>query len=114
MIGFIGLGKMGVNMVTRLAQNNYPVIGFAPHAESVKKAEQKGAKGAHSLEELIEQLPSPKTVWLMVSAGKATEETISKLASLLEKGDIVIDGGNSFYQDSIKRAKELPSKEFIS
>lgn len=106
-IGFIGLGKMGLNMVTRLTQNGCTVVGFAQHPETVQKAEAKGAEGATSLEELVEKLSAPRAIWLMVPAGQTTQDTISKLIPLLQKGDTIIDGGNSFYKDSIRHAEEL-------
>ena len=109
-IGFIGLGRMGLNMGARLVQNNIKVIGFAPHAESVKTAEKKGIQGAYSLEELVKKLKPPRIIWLMVPAGEAAEDMIVKLSSLLEKNDIVIDGGNSLYKDSMRRALQLEDK----
>ncbi len=109
-IGFIGLGRMGLNMSTRLVQNNIEVIGFAPHAESIKRAEKQGIQGVYSLKELVEKLKPPGIIWLMVPAGEATEDTIVKLSSLLEKNAIVIDGGNSLYKDSMRRALQLEDK----
>ncbi len=106
-IGFIGLGKMGGNMVQRLLNNGHEIVAFARTAESVKKAEEKGAVGAGSLQDLVDKLKKPRVIWLMVPAGEATEKTISQITPLLEKGDILIDGGNSFYKDSIRRADEL-------
>ena len=113
-IGFIGLGKMGLNMVTRLVQHKIDVVGFAPHKESVDAAKKISAKGAYSIEELVGATggspKSPRIIWLMVPAGQATEDTINKLMPLLDNGDIVIDGGNSFYKDSIRRAQLLDTK----
>jgi len=110
-IGFIGLGKMGLNMVTRLVQNKIDVIGHARTTESIDAAKKKGVKGAYSLKELVRATGwSPKTpriIWLMIPAGQPTEDTINKLMPLLNKGDIVIDGGNSLYKDSIRRAQLL-------
>lgn len=106
-IGFIGLGKMGGNMVQRLLNNGHEIVAFAQTAESVKKAEKKGAIGAGSLQDLVDKLKKPRVIWLMVPAGEATEKTISQITPLLEKGDILIDGGNSFYKDSLRRADEL-------
>lgn len=103
-IGFIGLGKMGGNMVQRLLNDGHEVVAYARTAETVKKIEEKGAVGADSLQDLADKLKKPRVIWIMVPAGKATEETINKIAPLLEKGDILVDGGNSFYKDSIRRA----------
>ncbi len=106
-IGLIGLGKMGGNMVQRLLNDGHEVVAYARTAETVKKIEVKGAVGADSLQDMADKLKKPRVIWIMVPAGKATEETISKTASLLEKGDILVDGGNSFYKDSIRRAEGL-------
>lgn len=106
-IGFIGLGKMGSNMVQRLLNNGHEIVAFALTVESVKKVEEKGAVGAGSLQDLVDKLKKPRVIWLMVPAGEATEKTISQITPLLEKGDILIDGGNSFYKDSMRRADEL-------
>lgn len=110
-IGFVGLGKMGMNMVHRLLKNGHDIVAHARTAESVKKAEELGSVGAGSLEELVRKLDSPRIVWLMVPSGKTTEQTISKLAPLLNGGDIIIDGGNSLYKDSMRRAEELKKKK---
>ena len=109
-IGFVGLGKMGMNMVQRLLDNGHEVVVYARTAETVKRAEEKGAVGAKSLHDIVERLKTPRIIWLMVPAGKATEDSINKLATLLEEGDILIDGGNSFYKDSMRRAEELKKK----
>ena len=106
-IGFIGLGKMGSNMVQRLLNNGHEIVAFALTVESVKKVEGKGAVGAGSLQDLVDKLKKPRVIWLMVPAGEATEKTISQITPLLEKGDILIDGGNSFYKDSMRRADDL-------
>jgi 6-phosphogluconate dehydrogenase len=110
-IGFIGLGKMGMNMVQRLLNNGHEVVAYARTAETVMTAQNKGAIGASSLKDLIDKLQKPRLVWLMVPAGIATDETISKLSPFLEEGDILVDGGNSFYKDSIRRAQELRNKK---
>lgn len=114
-LAMIGLGKMGLNMATRLARAGHRVIGFARNPESVDAAIKMGAEGARSLEETIDKLNAPKTVWLMVPAGQTTDETIGKLSNLLSKGDIVIDGGNSNYKETIQHARLLESKgiEFV-
>jgi len=109
-LGMIGLGKMGANMTRRLLKGGHRVIGFDPRPEAVKALEGEGAGGATSLAELVGQLKPPRTVWLMVPAGQITEETIRSLAGLLSAGDTVIDGGNSNYKDSQRRAEALKAK----
>jgi len=110
-IGFIGLGKMGMNMVRRLLDSGHEIVAYARTAETVNKAEDKGAVGALSLQDLVDKLQKPRLVWFMVPAGNATEETIKKTAPLLEEGDILVDGGNSYYKDSIRRAEELKKRK---
>lgn len=105
-ITMIGLGKMGLNMVKRLLRGNHAVHAFDRHAERVADAVAAGARGLAVLEDL-RKLPSPRVVWVMIPAGAATAETIQTLAKLLAKGDIVIDGGNSFYKDSIENHRNL-------
>jgi 6-phosphogluconate dehydrogenase len=109
-LGFVGLGRMGLNMVQRLLNDNHEIVGYALSASSVKKAEEKGAVGAESLEDLVQKLEYPRIIWLMVPAGSATEETVRGLAPLLGDGDILIDGGNSLYKDSIRRSEELKAR----
>ena len=109
-LAMIGLGKMGLNMATRLVRGGHRVVGFAPSAESVQAAVENGMDGAHSLEEAIKKLNAPRIVWVMVPAGKVTDETIEKLANLLNKSDIVVDGGNSNYKDSVRHAALLEAK----
>ncbi|MBI2984188.1 MAG: decarboxylating 6-phosphogluconate dehydrogenase [Candidatus Kerfeldbacteria bacterium] len=106
-IGMVGLGKMGLNLSLRLAEKRWSVAGFDPQAKSVQ-----GVSVVDSLSSLVEQLPSPKVVWLMVPHQVVDQTLFGKvgLASLLHKGDIVIDGGNSYYRDSIRRAKKLSIK----
>ncbi len=110
-IGLIGLGKMGMNMGQRLLEGGHKVVAYARTDATVKKAVDKGAVGASSLQEVVEKLEKPRIIWLMVPAGKATEETLKSLSGMMEKGDIIIDGGNSLYKDSIRRASELNSKK---
>jgi 6-phosphogluconate dehydrogenase len=110
-LAIIGLGKMGLNMATRLAHGGHRVVGYARTAESVQEAIKNGAEGASSLEDAIGKLNAPRIVWVMVPSGKVTDDTISQLAGMLNKGDIVIDGGNSNYKDSVRHAEELAAKE---
>ncbi len=101
-IGFVGLGKMGGNMVTRIKRDSdNEVVAFDFSADAVKAAEGHGASGADSLEDLVGQLQSPRAVWIMVPAGQATEDTIDKLLGLLSPGDMIVDGGNSKWTESI-------------
>ncbi len=109
-LAMIGLGKMGLNMATRLARGGHRVIGFARSEESIQAAIKNGAEGAHSLEEIAGKLKAPRVVWVMIPAGQTTDETIEKLSNLLSKGDTVIDGGNSNYKDTIRHAGLLESK----
>jgi 6-phosphogluconate dehydrogenase len=109
-LAMIGLGKMGLNMSTRLVRGGHRVVGQARTAESVASAVKLGAEGAQSLEEAVRKLNAPRIVWLMIPAGKVTEATIDELSSLLSKGDIVIDGGNSNYKDSVRHAAMLEPK----
>jgi 6-phosphogluconate dehydrogenase len=107
-IGFVGLGKMGGNMVHRIRRDSdHEVVGYARSERSVEQAVKHGAAGASSLRDLVKQLRPPRMVWLMLPAGAPTEETIAKLAKLLERGDLIIDGGNSRWTDDKRRAQEL-------
>jgi len=108
-IGFVGLGRMGGNMVTRIKRDSaHDVVAYDRDAKTVKRvAEQTGARGARSLADLVSKLDAPRMVWIMVPAGKPTQDTVDKLASLLEKGDTIIDGGNSKWTDDRERAAAL-------
>ena len=110
-IGFIGLGKMGMNMVTRLRQEDHRVVAFDRAADLIKQAEGTGAVGASSLQDLISQLAKPRAVWVMVPSGAPTEETIQTLAGMLEPDDVIIDGGNTKFHDDARRAAELKPKQ---
>lgn len=104
-IGFVGFGRMGGNMVTRLVGRRHEIVAYARRAEVRAEAKAKGATPASSLEDLVSQLSPPRVVWVMVPAGEATEQNIAALIPLLAHGDILVDGGNSFYKDSIRRAE---------
>lgn len=106
-IGFIGLGKMGMNMVTRLRRGHHRVVAFDRQQDLVKRAEGTGAVGAASFEDLVSQLAKPRAVWVMVPSGKPTEETIHALADLLDADDVIIDGGNTRFSDDVRRAEAL-------
>jgi 6-phosphogluconate dehydrogenase len=110
-LGFVGLGKMGGNMVHRiLRDSDHTVAAFARSPESVREAEGHGAAGAHSLEELVETLEAPRSVWVMIPAGDPTEQTVQRLGELLEEGDTIIDGGNSRWTDDKRRQEALAAK----
>lgn len=109
-LAMIGLGKMGLNMATRLARGGHRVIGYARTVATVEEAVKLGVEGAHSLEEVVSKLNAPRIVWVMVPAGQVTYDTIEKLSNLLSNGDIVIDGGNSNYKDSVSHAAMLEPK----
>ena len=103
-LAMIGLGKMGANMTERLIGGGHRVVGFDLNAESVLQVEATGAEGVESLEELVEALPTPRVIWIMVPAGAPVDATIEALLPHLDDGDIVIDGGNSNYKDTLRRA----------
>src|SRR3954467_346521 len=110
-IGFIGLGRMGGNMVHRIKRDSeHDVVAFDFSDEAVGKAEGVGASGASSLEDLVSKLEAPRNVWIMVPAGDPTQQTVDQLAGLLEEGDMIIDGGNSRWSDDKKRAEALEPK----
>jgi 6-phosphogluconate dehydrogenase len=110
-LGFIGLGKMGGNMVHRIHRDSeHQVVAFDFSEDAVKEAEDHGASGAGSLEELVQQLEPPRSVWIMVPAGDPTGQTVEKLGELLEEGDTVIDGGNTRWTDDKRRAAMLEEK----
>ncbi len=108
-LGMIGLGRMGASMVVRLEKAGHNCVVYDMSAKAVEASVQQGATGASTLEEFVQKLEKPRAVWLMVPAG-VVDETLDKLLPLLEKDDIVIDGGNSYYHDDIRRAKELKEK----
>jgi 6-phosphogluconate dehydrogenase len=110
-IGFVGLGKMGGNMVHRIKRDSdHDVVAFDFSEDAVHAAEEHGAAGASSLEELVSKLDAPRTVWVMVPAGDATQSTVDRLADLLEEGDLIVDGGNSNWHDDQRRAQALSGR----
>ena len=107
-IGFVGLGKMGGNMVHRIRRDSdHDVVAFDFDEKAVKAAVEHGAVGASSLRELVKKLEPPRMVWIMVPAGEATQETVEKLAKLMDRGDTIVDGGNSKWTDDKRRSAEL-------
>jgi 6-phosphogluconate dehydrogenase len=109
-IGMVGLGKMGGNMTTRLLKGGHEVVVYDRNEAAIADAVKSGADAATSLKDLVEQLESPRAVWIMVPAGEPTEIVIGDLESLMESHDTIIDGGNSNYKDSEKRAARLAEK----
>ena len=110
-LGMIGLGKMGGFMTESLIKGGHRVVGYDRDAAVVKKTREKGAAGANSLQEMVGQLKSPRAIWLMVPQGKPVDDTIAALLPMLSEGDTIIDGGNSYYRDSMRRAAELKPKK---
>jgi 6-phosphogluconate dehydrogenase len=110
-LGFVGLGKMGLNMVTRLERGGHDIVAYDRSSEAVSKAEAAKASGVASLDELVSKLKAPRAVWVMVPAGDPTESTINALAALLSPGDVIIDGGNTNFHDDVRRAKALAEKK---
>lgn len=106
----IGLGRMGANMIERLLKGGHRVVGHARREESVNRVVEKGAEGAYSLEELVSKLKLPRVIWLMIPAGDPVDKTIQTLIPLLDADDVIIDGGNSFYKDTVRRAGVLKEK----
>jgi 6-phosphogluconate dehydrogenase len=106
----IGLGKMGANMATRLIRGGHRVVGYDPRAEAVKALVELSGYGAAALNELVEALAPPRTIWIMVPSGPITDETIESTAALLAAGDTIVDGGNTYYKDSEKRAAILKTQ----
>jgi 6-phosphogluconate dehydrogenase len=109
-LGMIGLGKMGAFMAERLVKGGHRVVGFDPDAGAVQRVLASGAEGADSLTNLVSKLKAPRAIWLMVPAGGPVDQSIESLLPLLSAGDTIIDGGNSFYKDSMRRAAALAQK----
>ncbi len=108
-IGYIGLGKMGKNMVLRLLEHGWSVVAYNRSPEPIKEMEEKGAQGAYSIKEVVGILESPRLIWLMVPH-QVVDAVLEELVPILEEGDVVIDGGNSNYKQSIRREQELKEK----
>lgn len=109
-IAMIGLGRMGLNMARRLLQGGHQVVAYNRTPDKTREIEKEGATGAYALSELVEKLSPPRPVWIMLPAGKPVDDHIVQLREILAPGDIVIDGGNTFYKDDIRRAKLLAEK----
>src|SRR3954451_11884159 len=109
-IGFIGLGRMGANMVRRLLRDGHQVVAYNRTPEKTKEIVGEGAEGAFSIGELVQKLEKPRAVWVMVPAGDATEAQIEELLEHLEPGDTIIDGGNTNFHDDVRRHAALKEK----
>jgi 6-phosphogluconate dehydrogenase len=109
-LGMIGLGRMGGNIVRRLTRGGHQCVVFDQNPAAVKALAGERVTGSTDLKQLVSQITKPRAVWVMLPAGEITEKTIGQLGALLESGDVIIDGGNAFYQDDIKRAKTLKAK----
>jgi 6-phosphogluconate dehydrogenase len=109
-LGMVGLGRMGANIVRRLMRAGHECVVYDVSAEAVATLAGEGATGAGSLEDFVAKLSSPRAAWVMVPAGEITEQTVSSLAALMQPGDVIIDGGNSYYRDDIRRARELSQR----
>jgi 6-phosphogluconate dehydrogenase len=106
-LGFVGLGKMGLNMVKRLIGGGHAVVGHDNSADALRQAEEAGAGAASSLGALVSALTPPRAIWVMVPSGEPTESTVTALGSLLSPDDIIVDGGNTNFHDDVRRAAEL-------
>ena len=109
-IAMIGLGRMGANMAHRLTKGGHHVVVYDVNEAAIQASEKDGGIGARSLAELAAKLPAPRVVWLMVPAGKITDDTVAKVADVLTAGDTLIDGGNSYYKDDMKHAEAVKAK----
>jgi 6-phosphogluconate dehydrogenase len=109
-LGMVGLGRMGANMVRRLMAGGHECVVFDINADNVKALSKEGATGTTSMEEFVKTLRKPRAAWVMVPAGAATEQTVMALAEKMEAGDIIIDGGNSYFKDDVRRSKSLQQK----
>jgi 6-phosphogluconate dehydrogenase len=106
-IGMVGLGRMGGNMARRLMRGGHEVVAFATDPAAVKHISSEGATGVSTLDDLVGRLKQPRTAWVMVPAGEATEQVVTELAKRMSRGDVIVDGGNSFYKDDVRRMKMI-------
>jgi 6-phosphogluconate dehydrogenase len=106
-LGIVGLGRMGANMARRLMRDGHKIVAYDVNPDAVSQLASEGAEGASSLEDLASKLSAPRSVWIMVPAGEITEQTVDAVAAVLESGDAIIDGGNSYYRDDIRRAEKV-------
>ena len=106
-LGIVGLGRMGANMARRLMRDGHKIVAYDVNPDAVSKLAGEGAEGASSPEEMASKLRAPRSVWVMVPAGEITEQTVDAVAAVLESGDAIVDGGNSYYRDDIRRAEKV-------
>src|SRR3954447_13041717 len=106
-LGIVGLGRMGANMARRLMRDGHEIVAYDVNPDAVSELAGEGATSASSLEDLASKLTTPRSVWIMVPAGEITEQTVDAVAAVLESGDAIIDGGNSYYRDDIRRAAKV-------
>ncbi|HEY4778588.1 MAG TPA: decarboxylating 6-phosphogluconate dehydrogenase [Solirubrobacterales bacterium] len=106
-LGIVGLGRMGANMARRLMRDGHKIVAYDVNPDAVTTLAGEGAEGASSLEDLASKLSAPRSVWVMVPAGEITESTVAAVAAALESGDAIVDGGNSYYRDDIRRAAKV-------
>ena len=106
----IGLGRMGANIVRRLMRDGHTCVVFDVNPDAVATLEAEGATGAATLQDFVDKLATPRHAWVMVPAGEITESTVNALAPLLASGDTIIDGGNSYYRDDIRRSTQLATR----
>jgi 6-phosphogluconate dehydrogenase len=106
-LGIVGLGRMGANMARRLMRDGHRIVAYDVDADAVASLAGEGAEGASSLEDLATKLSAPRAVWVMVPSGEITEKTVADVAAALDAGDAIVDGGNSYYRDDIRRAEKL-------
>jgi 6-phosphogluconate dehydrogenase len=109
-LGMVGLGRMGSNLVRRLMRAGHECVAFDVNADKVEALANEGAVGARTLDEFVEKLQTPRAAWVMVPAGEITGQTVNELARRMQRGDVIIDGGNSYYRDDIRRARELSAR----
>jgi 6-phosphogluconate dehydrogenase len=109
-LGMVGLGRMGANIVRRLMRDGHECVAYDVNADAVKSLEDEGATGAADLDEFVAKLDKPRAAWVMVPAGEITEQAVNDLGARLEEGDAIIDGGNSYYHDDMRRAAKLAEK----
>jgi 6-phosphogluconate dehydrogenase len=109
-LGIVGLGRMGANMARRLMRDGHRIVAYDVNADAVSALAGEGADGASSLKDLAAKLSAPRAVWVMVPSGEITEKTVEDVAAVLEAGDAIVDGGNSYYRDDIRRAEMLREK----
>jgi 6-phosphogluconate dehydrogenase len=109
-LAMVGLGRMGANLVRRLMRDGHECVVYDVNPDAIAALAKEGAVGANSLEDLAKKMETPRAVWIMVPAGEITEKTVTDVAAVLEKGDAIIDGGNSYYRDDMRRAAEVGGK----